>query len=137
MTKSVRYCTHLTGKSAWFLPFDKGWQDGAGNPPNPDGIKTDYLWKHSLTPRGLTDILENYAQIVVEKNPKTGKKTSRQVFPRYHQLDLVRKLLADAREHGAGRRYLIQHSAGSGKSNSIAWLAHQLIGLEHNDCPGL
>jgi type I restriction enzyme R subunit len=129
----VRYCTHLTGKSAWFLPFDKGWQDGAGNPPNPDGIKTDYLWKHSLTPRGLTDILENYAQIVVEKNPKTGKKTSRQVFPRYHQLDLVRKLLADAREHGAGRRYLIQHSAGSGKSNSIAWLAHQLIGLEHND----
>jgi type I restriction enzyme R subunit len=131
--QSVRYCTHLTGKSAWFLPFDKGWQDGAGNPPNPDGIKTDYLWKDSLTPRGLTDILENYAQIVVEKNPKTGKKTSRQVFPRYHQLDLVRKLLADAREHGAGRRYLIQHSAGSGKSNSIAWLAHQLIGLEHDD----
>jgi type I restriction enzyme R subunit len=131
--QSVRYCTHLTGKSAWFLPFDKGWQDGAGNPPNPDGIKTDYLWKDSLSPRGLTDILENYAQIVVEKNLKTGKKTSRQVFPRYHQLDLVRKLLADAREHGAGRRYLIQHSAGSGKSNSIAWLAHQLIGLEHND----
>ena len=131
--QSVRYCTHLTGKSAWFLPFDKGWQDGAGNPPNPDGIKTDFLWKQSLTPRGLTDILENYAQILVEKNPKTGKKTSRQVFPRYHQLDLVRKLLADAREHGAGRRYLIQHSAGSGKSNSIAWLAHQLIGLERND----
>jgi type I restriction enzyme R subunit len=129
----VHYCTHLTGKSSWFLPFDKGWQDGAGNPPNPDGIKTDYLWKDSLTPRGLTDILENYAQIVVEKNPKTGKKTSRQVFPRYHQLDLVRKLLADAREHGAGHRYLIQHSAGSGKSNSIAWLAHQLIGLEHID----
>jgi type I restriction enzyme R subunit len=128
--QSVRYCTHLTGRSSWFLPFDKGWHDGAGNPPNPDGIKTDYLWKDSLTPRGLTDILENYAQIVVEKNPKTGKKTSRQVFPRYHQLDLVRKLLADAREHGAGRRYLIQHSAGSGKSNSIAWLAHQLIGLE-------
>src|SRR5664280_564772 len=131
--QAVQFCTHLTGKSAWFLPFDKGWQDGAGNPPNPDGIKTDYLWKDSLTPRGLTDILENYAQIVVEKNPKTGKKKSRQVFPRYHQLDLVRKLLADAQEHGAGRRYLIQHSAGSGKSNSIAWLAHQLIGLEHDD----
>jgi type I restriction enzyme R subunit len=131
--QSARYCTHLTGKSAWFLPFDRGWQDGAGNPPNPDGIKTDYLWKDSLTPRSLTDILENYAQIVVEKNLKTGKKTSRQVFPRYHQLDLVRKLLADAHEHGAGRRYLIQHSAGSGKSNSIAWLAHQLIGLENND----
>ena len=131
--QSVRYCTHLSGKSSWFLPFDKGWQDGAGNPPNPEGIKTEYLWKESLTPLGLTDILENYAQIAVEKNPKTGKKTSRQVFPRYHQLDLVRKLLADAREHGAGHRYLIQHSAGSGKSNSIAWLAHQLIGLEHGD----
>jgi type I restriction enzyme R subunit len=131
--QSVRYCTHLIGKSSWFLPFDKGWHDGAGNPPNPYGIKTDYLWKDSLTPRGLTDILENYAQIVVEKNQKTGKKTSRQVFPRYHQLDLVRRLLTDAREHGAGRRYLIQHSAGSGKSNSIAWLAHQLVGLEHNE----
>jgi type I restriction enzyme R subunit len=130
--QSVRYTTHLTGKSSWFLPFDKGWQDGAGNPPNPDGIKTEYLWKVILTPRGLTDIVENYAQIVTEKNPKSGRKTSRQVFPRYHQLDLVRKLLADAREVGPGRRYLIQHSAGSGKSNSIAWLAHQLIGLEHD-----
>jgi type I restriction enzyme R subunit len=131
--QSVRYCTHLKGKASWFLPFDQGWQDGAGNPPNPDGLKTDYLWTQSLSPRSLTDILENYAQIVVERNPKTGKKSSNQIFPRYHQLDLVRKLLADAREHGAGRRYLIQHSAGSGKSNSIAWLAHQLIGLKKDD----
>jgi type I restriction enzyme, R subunit len=131
--QAVRFCTHLTGKSAWFLPFDKGWQDGAGNPPNPDGIKTDYLWNEVLSPRGLTEILENYAQVVVEKNPKTGKKTSKQIFPRYHQLDVVRKLLADGASRGAGKRYLIQHSAGSGKSNSIAWLAHQLIGLEHND----
>ncbi len=131
--QSVRFCTHLTGKSSWFLPFDKGWQEGAGNPPNPDGIKTDYLWKEVLSPRGLTEILENYAQIVVEKNPKTGRKTSKQIFPRYHQLDVVRKLLADGASLGAGKRYLIQHSAGSGKSNSIAWLAHQLIGLENKD----
>ncbi len=131
--QSVRFCTHLKGKASWFLPFDKGYQDGAGNPPNPDGLKTDYLWKNILSPQGLTDILENYAQVVVETNPKTKKKTSTQIFPRYHQLDVVRKLLADASEHGAGRRYLIQHSAGSGKSNSIAWLAHQLIGLKKDD----
>jgi type I restriction enzyme R subunit len=131
----VRMCTHLTGKSSWFLPFNQGWNDGAGNPPNPDGIKTDYLWRRILMPESLTNILENYAQIVEEKNEKTGKKKPRQVFPRYHQLDVVRKLLADARTHGAGRRYLIQHSAGSGKSNSIAWLAHQLIGLHDNDRP--
>ena len=124
----VRMCSHLTGKSSWFLPFNQGWNDGAGNPPNPHGLKTDYLWRRILTPTGLTDILENYAQIVEEKNEKTGKKKPRQVFPRYHRLDVVRTLLADAREHGAGRRYLIQQSAGSGKSNSIAWLAHQLIG---------
>jgi type I restriction enzyme R subunit len=111
------------------LALQLGLERRAGNPPNPNGLKTDYLWKRVLTREGLTDILENYAQIVEEKNPKTGKKKSTQIFPRYHQLDVVRKLLADATEHGAGRRYLIQHSAGSGKSNSIAWLAHQLIGL--------
>ncbi len=127
--QEVRFCTHLKGKSSWFLPFNQGWNDGAGNPPNPDGIKTDYLWKRILTPQGLTDILENYAQVVETKNEKTGKKKVTEIFPRYHQLDVVRRLLADARECGAGKRYLIQHSAGSGKSNSIAWLAHQLIGL--------
>ena len=128
----VRFCTHLQGKASWFLPFNQGWNDGAGNPPNPDGLKTDYLWKQVLTPQGLTDILENYAQVVEVKNEKTGKKKAVQIFPRYHQLDVVRKLLAHAGEHGAGPRYLIQHSAGSGKSNSIAWLAHQLIGLSRH-----
>jgi type I restriction enzyme, R subunit len=111
-------CTALKGskglaKDSWFLPFDQGWNDGAGNPPNPDGLKTDYLWKRILTPAGLTEILENYAQIVEEENPKTGKKKQVQIFPRYHQLDVVRKLLADVREKGAGQRYLIQHSAGT------------------------
>lgn len=130
----VAMCTALKGakgmaKESWFLPFNQGWNDGAGNPPHAEGIKTDYLWKRILTPAGLTDILENYAQIVEEENPKTGKKKKVQIFPRYHQLDVVRQILADALENGAGKRYLIQHSAGSGKSNSIAWLAHQLIGL--------
>ena len=129
----VSFCTQLKGKGSWFLPFNQGWNDGAGNPPNPDGLKTDYLWKRILTPRGLTDILENYAQIVEETNSRTRKKTRTQIFPRYHQLDVVRKLLAHAAQHGVGNRYLIQHSAGSGKSNSIAWLAHQLIGLAKDD----
>ena len=126
---AVQFCTHLKGKGSWFLPFDQGWNDGAGNPPNPNGLKTDYLWKRILTRDGLTNILENYTQVVETKDEKTGKKRRKQIWPRYHQLDVVRRLLADTRRHGAGKRYLIQHSAGSGKSNSIAWLAHQLIGL--------
>lgn len=125
----VMMCTELKGKASWFLPFNRGYNDGAGNPPNSNGLKTAYLWQDLLTPVGLTNILENYAQIVEEKNPKTGKKKLKQVFPRFHQLEVVRKVLADVAREGAGKRYLIQHSAGSGKSNSIAWLAHQLIGM--------
>jgi type I restriction enzyme, R subunit len=127
--KEVRMCTHLRGKHSWFLPFNKGFNDGAGNPPNPDGLMTAYLWEETLSRSGLTDIIENYAQIVEEK-PKKGRKTRSQIFPRYHQLDVVRKLLADAKANGVGKRYLVQHSAGSGKSNSIAWLAHQLGELD-------
>ena len=118
----VRFCTHLKGKASWFLPFNLGWNDGAGNPPNPDGIKTDYLWREVLGRESLTNILENYTQVIEKKM---------QIWPRYHQLDVVRRLLADVAQNGVGQRYLIQHSAGSGKSNSIAWLAHQLISLEH------
>lgn len=128
--QEVRFCTHLKGKDSWFLPFNKGYNDGAGNPPNQDGLKTDYLWREILTCSGLTDTIENYAQIVEKKDEKTGKIRKEQIFPRFHQLDVVHKLLADANSQGAGHRYLIQHSAGSGKSNSIAWLAHQIIGLE-------
>jgi type I restriction enzyme R subunit len=124
----VLMCTELKGKASWFLPFNRGYNDGAGNPPNPAGLKTAYLWQMILTPTGLTNILESYAQIVEVKNQKTGKKKRVQIFPRFHQLEVVRKLLADVAARGVGKRYLIQHSAGSGKSNSIAWLAHQLIG---------
>lgn len=131
--QEVRFTTHLKGRNSWFLPFNRGWNDGAGNPPNPDGLKTDYLWKQILTPAGLTDILENYAQIVEIRDERSGKKSAVQIWPRYHQLDVVRRLLADAGAHGSGRRYLIEHSPGSGKSNSIAWLAHQLIGLTKDD----
>lgn len=131
----IRFCTKLDGKNSWFLPFDKGYNDGAGNPPNSDGLMTDYLWKKILTKDKLSRIIENYAQVVVEEDPETKKKSVKQIFPRYHQLDAVESLLADVKANGVGKRYLIQHSAGSGKSNSIAWLAHQLIGLEKDGHP--
>ena len=131
----VKFCTHLQGNVSWFLPFNQGWNDGAGNPPNPDGLKSDYLWKQVLARDSLTNIIENYAQIVTFKDEKTGHLERSQVWPRYHQLDVVRKLLVDVGARGAGQRYLVQHSAGSGKSNSIAWLSHQLIRLVKNDKP--
>lgn len=133
--QTVMFCTKLAGKNSWFLPFNKGYNDGAGNPPNPDGIMTDYLWKDILTKQKLSRIIENYAQVIVDEDPDTKKKTVKQIWPRYHQLDCVEKLLTDVKQNGVGKRYLIQHSAGSGKSNSIAWLAHQLIGLEQDGHP--
>lgn len=126
----VHMCTQLRGKDSYFLPFNKGNNNGAGNPPNPDGIKTDYLWKNILTKDILSNILENYVQITEEKDEDTGVKKYTQIFPRYHQLSVVTSLLADAKRDGPGHAYLIQHSAGSGKSNSIAWLAHQLVTLK-------
>ena len=131
----VKFCTRLDGKASWFLPFDKGYNDGAGNPPNPDGLKTDYLWKTFLEKYMLARIIENYAQVVEETDPDTGRKKHKQIFPRYHQFSVVESLLANVHEKGIGQKYLIQHSAGSGKSNSIAWLAHQLIGLEKGSKP--
>ena len=92
----VRFCTHLKGKASWFLPFNRGWNDGAGNPPNPSGIKTDYLWREVLARESLTKILENYAQLVEARDEKTGRKKRTQIWPRYHQLEVVRRLLVDA-----------------------------------------
>ncbi len=126
----IMMCTKLDGDRSWFLPFNKGYNDGAGNPPNPLGIKTDYLWREILTKDELSNIIENYAQVIEEKDEETKKTHFKQVFPRYHQLQVVKALLADAKRDGVGQRYLIQHSAGSGKSNSIAWLAHQLVELK-------
>ena len=130
----VWMCTKLAGLSSWFLPFNKGYDDGAGNPPNPSGLETDYLWREVLTRPSLSNIVENYAQIV-EETDERGKKKRKLVFPRYHQLDVVRKLLIDAGVGGVGRQYLIQHSAGSGKSNSITWLAHQLVEVKKDGQP--
>lgn len=125
----IRMCTWLCGKSSWFLPFNKGVNGGAGNPVNPHGLRTSYLWEDILSKESLSDIIENYAQVVKKKDEKTGKEKISVVWPRYHQLEVVRKLLAETRTNGVGNRYLIQHSAGSGKSNSITWLAYQLVGL--------
>lgn len=134
-TEEVWMCTHLRGENSYFLPFNKGNNNGAGNPLN-DGIKTDYLWKKILTKNSLTDIIENFSKLITEekeyvddKGKKRTKKEKKLIFPRYHQLSAVREILADAQEKGSGQKYLIQHSAGSGKSNSITWLVHQLIGL--------
>lgn len=126
---NIRMCTWLCGKSSWFLSFDKGLNGGAGNPVNPNGLRTSYLWEDILKKESLSDILENYAQVVKKKDEKTGKEKVSVVWPRYHQLEVVRQLLAETRAKGVGQRYLIQHSAGSGKSNSITWLAYQLVGL--------
>lgn len=135
---NVYMTTRLQGTKTYFLPFNQGSNGagnvgGKGNPDNPDGYDTDYLWKSVLCKERLLEILHKYLHLQVEKDEKTGEvKEERMIFPRYHQLDVVTKLLQDVRENGSGHNYLIQHSAGSGKSNSIAWLAHRLSGL-HDD----
>lgn len=125
----VYMCAQLTGGDSNFLPFNQGVNFGKGNPVNPTGHKTAYLWQQILSRTSLANIIEQFAKFTVEKDPKTGKDIKKLVFPRYHQLDVVRGLLQRCREEGVGKTYLIQHSAGSGKSNSIAWLAYQLVEL--------
>ena len=135
----VYMTTRLEGDRTYFLPFNQGSNGagrvgGAGNPVNPNGYDTDYLWKNVLCKDRLLEILQKYMHLEVERDQKNGEiKSERMIFPRYHQLDVVTKLLADVKQHGSGKNYLIQHSAGSGKSNSIAWLAHRLSGL-HDAC---
>ena len=135
----VYMTTRLEGDKTYFLPFNHGSNGagcvgGAGNPINPDGYDTDYLWKNVLCKERLLEILQKYLHLEIVRDQKTGRILSeRMIFPRYHQLDVVTKLLADVKENGAGHNYLIQHSAGSGKSNSIAWLAHRLSGLHDSN----
>lgn len=133
--EEVYMTTRLAGKETWFLPFNKGDQGGKGNPPDPHGPATSYLWREILTRDSLADILEHYVQVIKEEVRDGKRIEEKQIFPRFHQLEAVRKLLADARNHGVGRRYLIQHSTGSGKSNTIAWLAHQLVSLKKEGRP--
>ena len=137
---NVFMTTRLQGANTYFLPFNQGSNGsgnvgGKGNPQNPDGYQTAYLWEKVLAKDSLLEILHKYMHLQVEvKEDKNGNKTRKEtmIFPRYHQLDVVTRLLADVKANGAGHNYLIQHSAGSGKSNSIAWLSHRLSGL-HND----
>ncbi len=111
-------------------PFNKGFNFGKGNPVNPKGHKTAYLWADVLPRRSLSNIIEQFAKFTtVEKEKQDRQGAQGAVLSRYHQLDVVRGILADAKQHGVGQTYLIQHSAGSGKSNSITWLAYQLVEL--------
>lgn len=133
-TDEVYMTTRLSGRSTYFLPFNKGNRGGAGNPENPDHYKTAYLWEEVLERHSLLDIIARFIHLQVEEKKLGAKKVKREtmIFPRYHQLDCVRQLVSNSREKGVGTNYLIQHSAGSGKSNSIAWLAHRLASL-YND----
>jgi len=134
-TDEVRMTTRLSGRNTHFLPFNRGDGTGAGNPENPGGYKTAYLWEQVLERDSFMDILARFVHLQVDEKRVGGKKIKSEamIFPRYHQLDSVRKMVLDAGVAGTGNNYLVQHSAGSGKSNSIAWLAHRLASL-HNDC---
>ncbi len=134
-TDEVYMTTKLDGQKTFFLPFNKGKDGGAGNPPNPNGYATSYLWEEIFSKDVWLNIFAKYIHLQVKYEEDFRGRKQRQetlIFPRYHQLDAVSKLLDDAKEKGCGQKYLIQHSAGSGKSNSIAWLSHQLSSL-HND----
>ncbi|WP_368293778.1 type I restriction endonuclease subunit R [Dehalobacter sp. TBBPA1] len=124
-TEQVWMTTWLRKQDTVFIPFNKGYDKGASNPPVENDYRTSYLWKEVLQRNSLLDILHRFVQVT--KDEKTGKE--KLIFPRYHQLDAVRKIVSDVYTSGSGKNYLIQHSAGSGKSNSIAWLAHHLANL--------
>ena len=126
----VYFTTHLQGDKTQFLPFNKGKAGAAGNPTVDDNFPTHYLWEEVWAKDSMLNLLQQFIHTVDDEGGNKRKRTM--IFPRYHQLDAVRRLINDAREKGTGQRYLIQHSAGSGKSYSIAWLAHQLSNL-HND----
>lgn len=123
---NIRMCTELKGKESWFLPFDKGVDGGAGNPVNPSGPRTAYLWDYVLTKQTLSYIVENLAQVAKFTDEKGRVVKESVVWPRYHQLDAVRYLVQETKSHELGQKFLIQHSAGSGKSNTITWLAFML-----------
>jgi type I restriction enzyme R subunit len=135
-TDEVYMCTKLDGANSFFLPFNKGNNNGRGNPPNPFGHKSSYLWEEIFTRESLANIIQHFVRFDGSPTDALSKRTL--YFPRYHQLDVVRKLLSHASKNGVGHSYLIQHSAGSGKSNSITWAAYQLIETypERDGLPG-
>jgi type I restriction enzyme, R subunit len=132
--------TRLAGTSTQFLPFNRGQRTqgghtAGGNPPNPNGHRTAYLWEEVWERASWLDILERFIHLEKLEDERDGKNVAKEslIFPRYHQLDATRALVAHAHDHGPGHNYLIQHSAGSGKSNTIAWLAHHLSSLHGAD----
>ncbi|MGN0856848.1 MAG: type I restriction endonuclease subunit R [Candidatus Spyradenecus sp.] len=129
----VWMCSELAGDASRFVPFNRGVNGGAGNPVIPGKTMTSYLWEEILTKRSLSNILENFAQVVDRESGSANKPNARVIWPRYHQLDAVRQLLAQTAADPVGRKFLIQHSAGSGKSNTITWLAYQLVLLQRAD----
>ena len=132
----VYMTTELKGSDTYFLPFNRGYKEGAGNPPNGEGYRTAYLWESVLERDNWLKVLGRFVHLEKEeKKDDKGKKrvTEKLIFPRFHQLEAVNRLIVAARTEGSGQKYLIQHSAGSGKSNSIAWLAHQLSDLHNAD----
>lgn len=136
-TEQAYMTTRLTGLTTYFLPFNKGNNGSSGNPEAPEGkYKTHYLWEEVWSKDSVFDLISNFIQEVTEeKEDKNGKKRKEEklIFPRYHQLETVKQIVADAKAHGSGKNYLIQHSAGSGKSNTIAWTAHRLAELHDAD----
>jgi type I restriction enzyme R subunit len=124
-TDEAYMTTRLNGKDTFFLPFNLGHNFGKGNPPNPFGHKTAYLWDEVLTRHSIANIIQHFVRFDGKETDTLSKRTL--FFPRYHQMDVVRKLVNDASHKGVGQTYLIQHSAGSGKSNSITWAAYQLV----------
>ncbi len=135
-TDEVYMCTKLAGRSSFFLPFNKGYNEGKGNPPNPFGHKSSYLWQEVFTKESLANIIQHFVRFDGKPADALNKRTL--FFPRYHQMDVVRKIIEHASKNGTNQTYLIQHSAGSGKSNSITWAAYQLIETypEKDDLPG-
>ena len=124
-TDEVFMTTKLNGTDTFFLPFNQGYENGKGNPPNPFGHKTAYLWEEIFKPKSIANIIQHFVRLDGKSKDPINKRTL--FFPRYHQMRVVRKIMTDVSDNGTGFRYLIQHSAGSGKSNSITWAAYQLI----------
>lgn len=133
--EEVYMATRIDGDRTYWLPFNKGHNNGAGNPPNPAGYRSDYLWREILVKDSWLEIIGRFIHLQVEEFEFEGytRKKEKLIFPRFHQLDAVRKITHHAQTNGAGHNYLVQHSAGSGKSNSIAWLSYRLSGLHNND----
>ncbi len=134
--QEVVMTTKLQGRRTRFLPFNKGFKEGRGNPVNPNGYKSSYIWEDLFSPQSILELISQFITLSrEEKEDERGHQYIEEtiIFPRYHQRDAVKKLISDAKENGTGKNYLIEHSAGSGKSNTISWTAHRLSEVHAKD----